>query len=97
MTHDAPAGVRFTRHRRGAGYESDAQGLDVLLTKLRLRVCFFGHHHTRVDAEVLGVRCLGLNKVAMPGNLVAIEMEPGACDWSLLGEYVESRLGSRYE
>ena len=96
LTHDAPAGVRFNRHRRGAGYKSDAQGLDVLLAQLRPRVCFFGHHHTRVDADVSGVRCLGLNKVRMPGNLVAIEMEPGACDWSLLGEYVESRLGNTY-
>jgi Icc-related predicted phosphoesterase len=54
LTHDAPAGVRFNRHRRGAGYTSEAQGLDVLLTQLRPRVCFFGHHHTRVDAEGLG-------------------------------------------
>jgi predicted phosphodiesterase len=96
LTHDAPAGVRFEWHRRGKGYTSEAQGLDILLTKLRPRVCFFGHHHTRVDAVVSSVRCLGLNKIARPGNLVAIEMEPGACDWSLLGEYVESRPGSRY-
>jgi predicted phosphodiesterase len=96
LTHDAPAGVCFNRHRRGAGYKSEARGLDVLLTHLRPRVCFFGHHHTRVDAEISGVRCIGLNKVAMPGNLVAIEMQVGTCDWSLLGEYVESRQGSRY-
>jgi Calcineurin-like phosphoesterase len=31
LTHDAPAGVRFERHRRGTGYVSDAAGLDVLL------------------------------------------------------------------
>lgn len=96
LTHDAPAGVRFNRHRWGKGYASEAQGLDTLLTQLRPRVCFFGHHHARVNAEVSGVRCLGLNKVGMPGNLVAIEMEPGVCDWSLLGEHVESRLGSTY-
>ncbi len=96
LTHDAPAGVRFNRRRRGGGYVSEAQGLDVLLTQLRPRVCFFGHHHTRVDAEVSGVRCLGLNKVGMPGNLVAVELEPGAFDWSLLGEYAESRRGNRY-
>ena len=50
-----------------------------------------GHHHTRVDAEVSGVRCIGLNKVAMPGNLVAIDMEPGKRDWSLVGEYPQMR------
>lgn len=45
--------------------------------------------HCAFDAEVSGVRCIGLNKVAMPGNLVAIEMEPGKRDWSLLGEYTQ--------
>lgn len=89
LTHDAPAGVRFERHGRGAGYVSEAAGLDVLLAKVQPRVCFFGHHHTRVDAEVEGVRCIGLNKVGMPGNLVAIDMEPGpdTRGWSLLGEF----------
>jgi Icc-related predicted phosphoesterase len=87
LTHDAPAGVRFERHRQGAGYISEAAGLDVLLAQVRPRVCFFGHHHTRVDTEVSGVRCIGLNRVAMPGNLVAIAIEPGKRDWSLLGEY----------
>ena len=67
LTHDAPAGVRFERHRRGRGYTNEAEGLEMLLTKLRPRVCLFGHHHTRADAEVSGVRCLGLNKIAMPG------------------------------
>ena len=89
LTHDAPAGVRFERHGRGAGYVSETAGLDVLLAKIQPRVCFFGHHHTRVDAEVEGVRCIGLNKVGMPGNLVAIDMEPGpgTRGWSLLGEF----------
>src|SRR5882672_9946051 len=65
------------------------EGLDVLLAKVQPRVCFFGHHHTRVDAEVEGVRCIGLNKVGRPGNLVAIDMEPGpgTRGWSLLGEF----------
>jgi len=87
LTHDAPAGVRFERHRRGGGYISEAAGLDMLLAQVQPRVCFFGHHHTRVDAEVSGVRCIGLNKASMPGNLVAIEMEPRKQGWSLLGEF----------
>lgn len=86
LTHDAPAGVRFEWHRRGASYASEAVGLDLLLTQVKPRVCFFGHHHTRVDAAVAGVRCIGLNKIAMPGNLVAIDMQPGKREWSLLGE-----------
>jgi predicted phosphohydrolase len=89
LTHDAPAGVRFERHRRGDGYVSEAAGLDALLARVRPRVCFFGHHHTRVDAEVSGVRCIGLNKVTMPGNLVAIEMEPRPREWSVIGEYTQ--------
>jgi hypothetical protein len=39
LTHDAPAGVRFERHRRGAGYVSEAAGLDALLARVRPRVC----------------------------------------------------------
>ncbi len=87
LTHDAPAGVRFDRHRRGAGYVSEAKGLDSLLAQLQPRVCFFGHHHVRIDAEVAGIRCIGLNRVGMPGNLVAIEMAPNTRRWSLLAEY----------
>jgi Icc-related predicted phosphoesterase len=92
LTHDAPSGVRFDQHRRGAGYISEAAGLDDLLARLQPRVCFFGHHHTRIDAAVSGVRCIGLNKVARPGNLVAIDIEPGKRDFSLLGEYTTMRM-----
>lgn len=87
LTHDAPAGVRFERHRQGTGFMSPAAGLDQMLARTRPRVCFFGHHHTRIDAEVAGVPCIGLNKVARPGNLVAVEMEPRGREWSLLGEW----------
>ncbi len=90
LTHDAPAGVRFPRNRRGEAYISEAQGLDVLLARLRPRVCFFGHHHARVDANVAGVRCIGLNRVAMPGNLVAIDLEPRRREWSAIGEHVQA-------
>jgi Icc-related predicted phosphoesterase len=87
LTHDAPAGVRFERRSRGDAYVSQAAGLNTMLARLRPRVCFFGHHHARVDADVSGVRCMGLNKVASPGNLVAIEFEPKGREWSLIGEY----------
>ena len=87
LTHDAPAGVCFHRHRRGAGYVSQAAGLDVALARARPRVCFFGHHHARVDAEVSGVSCIGLNKVGCPGNLVAVEFTPSGRGWSVIGEY----------
>jgi hypothetical protein len=50
------------------------------------------HPCSRVDAEVSGVRCIGLNKVAMPGNLVAIDMEPSKREFSLLGEYTAMRM-----
>lgn len=87
LTHDAPAGVRFERHRHGSPYISQAAGLDVLLARVQPRVCFFGHHHTRVDAEVSGVRCIGLNKVGCKGNLVAVEIDEGSASWSLIAEF----------
>ena len=91
LTHDAPAGVVFERHRRGAGFVSEATGLDELLARTRPRICFFGHHHTRLDAEVAGVRCLGLNKGPHLGSLVAIEMRAGEREWRLLGEWPPQR------
>jgi predicted phosphodiesterase len=77
LTHDAPAGVPFERHRRGAGYVSEAAGLDDLLARTQPRVCFFGHHHTRLEAVVAGVPCRGLNKSPHPGSLLAVEMSGG--------------------
>jgi uncharacterized protein YdhG (YjbR/CyaY superfamily) len=71
LVHDVPAGVRFEQHRQGPGWVSDAAGLDDLLARTEPRVCFFGHHHQRLDGEVSGVRCVGLDKVGRPGNLVA--------------------------
>jgi hypothetical protein len=40
LTHDAPAGVRFERHRRGASHVSEAAGLNALLAHVRPRVCW---------------------------------------------------------
>ena len=87
LTHDAPAGFRFETHRRGGGWVSDAAGLDQLISSLRPTVCFFGHHHTRIDGEVANVRCVGLNKVGMPGHLVGITFDSDRRQWSLLGEW----------
>jgi len=91
LVHDAPAGVCFERHRRGAGYVSEAAGLDELLRASRPRVCFFGHHHSRFDATVDGIPCIGLNKVRMPGNLVAVDLEERGGGWSILAEWPERR------
>jgi hypothetical protein len=38
LVHDAPAGVKFERHRRGAGYVSKAAGLDDLISRVRPQV-----------------------------------------------------------
>jgi Icc-related predicted phosphoesterase len=94
LTHDAPAGVRFERSR-GSSYISEAAGLDALLARLRPRVCLFGHHHARVDAEISGVRCIGLNKVGCRGSLVALEIDSQRRDCSLLGEFSGRRCSSR--
>lgn len=87
LTHDAPAGVRFEHHRHGPGFVSDAAGLDWILAHTKPRVCFFGHHHTRLDSEVAGVPCLGLNKITRPGNLVAFGMSAGERAWRVLGQW----------
>ncbi len=87
LTHDAPAGVRFDRHRRGDNFISEAAGLDQLIVRTQPRVCFFGHHHTRVDSHVADVPCLGLNKGNYPGSLIAFEMKPGERTWRILGEW----------
>ena len=57
------------------------------IARAQPRVCFFGHHHTRLDAEIAGVRCTGLNKVAMPGNLVALDVPARGRGFELLGEW----------
>jgi predicted phosphodiesterase len=91
LTHDAPAGIRFPQHLRREGYASEAAGLNLLLERVKPLVCFFGHHHARVDAEVAGVRCIGLNKIGRPGNLIVIEIEANRGGWSIVAEYDESR------
>lgn len=49
LLHDAPSGVRFP-----AGYTSAAGGLLELIQRVRPFVCFFGHHHERIDVSVPG-------------------------------------------
>jgi predicted phosphodiesterase len=97
LTHDAPAGVRFEKHRHGEPVVSysEAAGLDELVARTQPRVCFFGHHHARVDAEIAGVRCIGLHKIARPGNLVAFEMHSGGGPWRVLGESGPPCVGVR--
>ena len=87
LTHDAPAGVVFERHRRGPNWSSEAAGLDDLIRAVMPRVCFFGHHHTRLDAQFDDVSCIGLNKVGKPGNLVAAEVRESGPGFALLGEW----------
>jgi hypothetical protein len=87
LTHDAPAGVVFPRHWRGFNWPSEAAGLDDLVRGIRPRICFFGHHHTRLDSQIDGVSCFGLNKVGMPGNLLAVNMFECGRGFTVVGEY----------
>jgi Icc-related predicted phosphoesterase len=88
LLHDAPAGTKLAR-RLPSGtlqpYVSQAVGLGEAVARTRPKACFFGHHHQRVEAEVSGVRCIGLNAVGRPGNLVAFRIEEGACE--IVGEW----------
>jgi predicted phosphodiesterase len=80
LLHDAPAGIEFVgRHPSGdeRRYRSEAVGLAEVVSKVKPAVCFFGHHHRRIDAEIDGVPCVGMNLVGRPGNLVAFEVERG--------------------
>jgi hypothetical protein len=87
LTHEAPTGVRFHVHPKAACFVSEVAGLDSLLAATRPRICFFGHHHARFEAEVADVPCIGLGKVGRLGNLLAIEMRQGDRTWRKLGEW----------
>ena len=66
---------------------SEAEGLAEAVRRTRPRVCFVGHHHRRVDAEIDGIRCISLNKVGRSGNLIAVEIDPGQPGFHILGEW----------
>lgn len=90
LLHDAPAGVEIVKCDRRGGrhrYVSEAAGLAQAIESTRPRVCFFGHHHRRVDAKIAGIRCIGLNIVRRPGNLVAIDVPARGRGWTVCGEW----------
>jgi len=87
LVHDAPTGVVFERHRRGAGWASESEGLDDLVRGVRPQVCLFGHHHTRLDAEIDGVPCLGINKSPDRGSLVALNVKGRKNPLEIMGEW----------
>jgi predicted phosphodiesterase len=87
LLHDAPRGVVFETHRRGKGWASDTDGLDDAIRGTRPRICFFGHHHTRVSSSIENVPCIGLNKTPYPGSLVAVDLAPNSRRADILGEW----------
>jgi predicted phosphodiesterase len=91
LLHDAPLGVTIVQkraHGQERRYVSNAEGLDRAVASARPQICFFGHHHARVTAEVAGVPCLGLNIVGRPGYLVAVDVPSSSREpWMLLGEW----------
>jgi hypothetical protein len=89
LLHDAPGGMEFVRRRRGREqrYVSEAAGLAEAVRRTRPRVCFFGHHHHRIDAVIEDVSCIGLNKVGRPGNLVAVDVTATAPGFRVLAEW----------
>jgi len=54
---------------------------------VRPQVCLFGHHHIRLDAELDGVPCLGVNKVPYPGSLIALEVGNTRTKMQIIGEW----------
>lgn len=88
LLHDPPSGTRLAR-RLPSGelqpYVSQAAGLGDAVTQTRPKACFFGHHHQRLDTEVSRVRCIGLNAVGRPGNLVAFTLGDG--EYAIVAEW----------
>lgn len=83
LLHDAPSGTRLARRLPSGAlhpYVSQAAGLGDAVARTRPKACFFGHHHQRIDTEVSGVRCIGLNAVGRAGNLVAFTLADGECE-----------------
>jgi predicted phosphodiesterase len=76
LTHDAPAGIELGSHvARG-------EGLRTVIERKRPEVAFFGHHHSRVRAEIAGVPVVGLGCIDCPGWLVAWDSEHGlVAEW----------------
>jgi predicted phosphodiesterase len=92
LLHDAPGGVEFAKSHPFHGerrYTSNASGLRTAVLKVKPQICFFGHHHVRLDADVDGVRCVGLNAISYPGSLVAMTIERGA-GCTLIGEWPQA-------
>ncbi len=92
LLHDAPAGVAFTWRRNDGSvrrrYESEAEGLRQALVATQPVLCLFGHHHTRIDAVIEGVPCLGLNKVPYPRSMVALDINVERRSYEVLGEWL---------
>ena len=67
LVQDAPAGVQFERHRRGAGWVSEAEGLDDLVRGMRPRVCFshsFRNHRSSRNRRILVKNCRDFRRLA---------------------------------
>jgi len=79
LLHDAPGGIWMptTGGRQTSGYETTGPELADLVRRVRPRVCFFGHHHQRVRAQIAGVPVEGLGLVGRPGALVAWDLDAG--------------------
>ena len=86
MTHDAPTGV-LVPTRGDNKVASKAEGLGELIARTRPRLSLFGHHHVRVDGEVQGIRCIGLNCSPHAGSLVALDLPERSSEWAILGEW----------
>lgn len=88
LLHDAPAGTRFTKRLPSGAFQSYVSagaGLGDAVARTRPKACFFGHHHQRLDTEVAGVRCVGLNAGGRPGNLVAFSLDADGS--AIVGEW----------
>jgi hypothetical protein len=70
LTHDAPAGVRFERHRRGKGYISEAAGW----------MCFW-HGFSRVSASLVIITPESTPKLQECGALGSTKSKCRAIWW----------------
>lgn len=74
LSHDAPEGVLIEDNDM-VQYYPKAKGLRELISKIKPRYAFFGHHHGVCKSDIDGIPVYGLNILGHRGSLLYIKMK----------------------